>query len=539
MLTVGTCSTEQQWLLGLDAFTLIILLVNSMRDFRFFIGIAGGMALVAGSMEGCSKAVAQQAPNNAPDRSIELTVYKDDFAMVSERRPVAASAGHSQVVLDDISKALDPNSVLLDWPGSKSHPDVVATTYNMGVGNGSSLISRLNGKEVSLMWASTDGKPGEMVTGRLETAQGGGDFSLRTPDKLYVNPTGTIVADANTPSTLPQLSVELNSPSGTFTTLGLSYLTRGMSWSADYTAKLNPSNNTAELECWATITNRTGTAFPSARITLMAGEPNRAAQTANFGSDPTLVMGGSASTGTVTLQKARVNSPMVQGYLSAADGDSATRNAARLTVGDMYAYQIPNAATIGMDQMNRVSVLGTRTVPVKRTYTIAIPELGADGYSESGVEGNGQHVSAVTSMAFVNEKGSNLGITLPSGAVRVYERDASGRERYTGADEISDTPKGEHVTLHLSNAFDVYGSYRVLKSERISKHVVRKTVETDLFNEKKSSADLRVFQAFSSRWTLDAESSKGERPDASTSEWKLTLKPGEHKALTYTVDLKV
>src|SRR5207248_2625699 len=95
---------------------------------------------------------------------------------------------------------------------------------------------------------------------------------------FYVQPAGTLVAPANGDIvTIPQLSVQAESPAAQAANLEVAYLTRGLSWSADYVATLSPTGSSLGLECWATVTNRTGTDYPNARVSLMAGMPNRAA----------------------------------------------------------------------------------------------------------------------------------------------------------------------------------------------------------------------------------------------------------------------
>jgi hypothetical protein len=494
-----------------------------MCEFRRVFGFGGAMAVVMAACGGAK--VAAQTDGKPANRDVELTVYKDDFAMVSELRPVLLESGHTKLVIDDISKGLDPNSILFEWPGMRNRPQILSTTYNLGLGSGVSLMSRLNGQQIEFMWPSNNGNPGAFVSGKLEAAEDGSGFALRTPDRLYVNPSGTIVASPKTASTLPQLSVDLNSGQAADTRLGMSYLTRGMSWSADYVAKLNPSGKSAEIECWATVINKTGIPFPAAKLTLMAGSVNRAVQ--GFSLGPGSVTGGLNINGNVNATAG----------VTLQNSDSSI--VARMSVGELYAYEIPARATIGLDQMNRVSVLGTRTVPIKRTYSIRIPTLTSWGYMGDGVNfGARPHVSATVALSFANNAASNLGIPLPSGDVRVYERDDTGRERYTGAASIPDTPKTEHVSLTLGNAFDVFAGYRVVKSERISKHKVRKSVEATLHNEKKGVVQLRVIENFSNPWLSISESVKSERLDSQTILWNVSLKPGEVKKIAYTVDIK-
>jgi len=85
-----------------------------MCEFRRVFGFGGAMAVVMAACGGAK--VAAQTDGKPANRDVELTVYKDDFAMVSELRPVLLESGHTKLVIDDISKGLDPNSILFEWP---------------------------------------------------------------------------------------------------------------------------------------------------------------------------------------------------------------------------------------------------------------------------------------------------------------------------------------------------------------------------------------------------------------------------------------
>ena len=474
---------------------------------------------------GCGRALAQQSIPLESDRNIALTVYKEDFAMVSEKRPIDLPDGHRRVSIDDVSKQLDPESILFDWPQSSQKPRVVATTYDLGVGNGANLLRRLNGKQVDMMWPSNDGKPGETVTGRLEAADQGDSFALRTNDKLYVNPGGTIVASSSSAaSTLPQLSVELDCNSVGKTQLGLSYLTRGMSWSADYVAKLDPALDQVEFECWATIKNTTGLTFPSAKLTLMAGSPNRSVQSAQDRAG--FSGGGEAQAPMATLSMDR-SGALEMGRHRVAYG----------AVGDIYAYKVPSTATIGQDQMNRVSVLGTCEVPIKRDYAVRLSPISYWGYEGDYESQN--HIPATLSISFVNDKDSHLGIPLPAGDVKVYDADSDGNAILTGAATIRDTTKNEHVNLTLSNVFDVYCEYKIVRSERIDKHTVRKTVQATLHNEKRKSIDLRLVQSIYGSWKPVKESSPSKKLDSNDIQWIIPMESSSEKKLIYSIDFRI
>ena len=68
----------------------------------------------AATLGGCTASrAADDAPASIVRNNIELTVYKQDFGMVREVRPVQLVAGANQIRLPEVSRALDPQSVLL------------------------------------------------------------------------------------------------------------------------------------------------------------------------------------------------------------------------------------------------------------------------------------------------------------------------------------------------------------------------------------------------------------------------------------------
>ncbi len=452
---------------------------------------------------GCTKAAGQEIVSSR-SRAIDLSVYKEDFAMVSEKRPFDLVKGNTHLIIDEVSKQMDPNSVLFDWQKEGDMPQVTASTYDLGVPNGAGLLKRLNGQQVDLIWPSTDGKPGETLTGKLEAADEGGTFALRTKDKLYVNPTGTIVApSASTTSSLPRLSVEVESNSEGKKTMEVSYLTRGMSWSADYVAKLEPDATRAELECWATVTNLTGIPFPTSNLTLVAGSPNR-------------------SVATRTPMKFGIEQQVAGAKAELADAKKQRMESTPL--GELVAYKVPSRTTIGADQMNRVNIFGSRSVAIKRDYSLRL----ASPYPWQGDEGvvAGRHKAATLSISFVNDESSNLGMPLPSGNVRAYERDASGQQRFTGAATLGDIAKKEHVHLTLTDVFDVYGEQRSVRTDQVDKHLIRKTFELVLHNEKAIPIDLRVVQDKYDNSKLVNESVKSSPLNSAQVQWTIHMEPG-------------
>ena len=464
----------------------------------------GGLSLAALSLNlsGCSKAAAQS--ERVDDRSVELTVYKSDFAEIRDTRDVNLNGQSTHVELTNVSKTLDPKSVIFEWPGQKDR-EVTSNTYDLGVGSSDGLLKRFVGREVEFVWRSNNGSEGQRIKGTLELADGG--VVLKVGDKYYVNPDGTIIAPGGDRLvTSPTLSADVQSSNFGPAKLRTSYLSRGMSWSADYVGTISPDSNMLDLVCWASITNQTGVEYPSAKITLVTGSPNVA------------LADGAVLTG---------SGREMSGYA----GESNTRAsvasapvAAPTATGELYSYEVKAPATIGQNQMNRVRMLSADRVPIKRDYSIELsPGLG------DGVRQNAQ-----MAISFTNSKSAGLGKPLPQGSVRVYE---SSRERqtYVGGSDIRDVPKDDKVVLTLSDCIDLYSRSSVTKTVRENKHQFVRSYHADLYNEKPKDMILRLVFSSSETSKLVSESSHSVRKDAATFEWKVEVPAGRHVPLDFSI----
>lgn len=456
---------------------------------------------------------------------VELTVYSDDFAMVREERSVSLEKGRTKLRLPEVSRQLDPSSVLFGWPKGQE-AQVVSNTYDLGAEGSNAVLQRYVGQEVEMVWTGSDGREGKRAKGTLEVG-GDGGVVFRSEGKLWVNPNGTIVAPTRSDVvTIPQLSVDVESEAARATTLDVAYLTRGLAWSADYVNTLDPDKDEMRLECWATVTNRTGTTFPEAKITLVAGSPNRAAAVAKaessldydssgfnvYRNDATLPGSGRAGAGRWYAYN---------GVVGAA------------VAGELYAYPVKAAATIAPEQMNRVRMLYSPNVAVQRDYSVRLGDEYGYYNSYGGNQGSPRRQSATLAIRFVNDEKSGLGAPLPKGAVRVYEPDANGAPRYIGAASVGDTPKQGRVNLTLTNVFDVTSESRLVRTVRVDKKHIRWEYEAVLRNAKKSPITLRVVHSLGGK--IVSESMKSTKLDARTMQWKVPIPAGGETKLTYSV----
>lgn len=494
-----------------------------------WIPLGAGVVLVGGVLYVTVRSNAVRKPLVKADserQQLQLTVYKQDFGMVREVRPMDLTAGSNRLHVTDVSKLLDPQSVLLQWQGEGANlPQLVAHAYDLGVENSDALLKRYVGKEVELVRYGENGHEAERQKGKL-VVEGGG-MVLQSDDKFIVNPHGTIVAPTNPDIIpIPQLTVQAESQAQQSTNLEVAYLTRGLSWSADYVATLVPDKDQLKLEAWATVTNRTGADYPTAKVTLIAGTPNRAVQDESRKQRD-------------MEYKLAASKPAGLGEGPFGSGRSVAI-ASPEVAGEFHAYPVKTPTTIVQEQMNRLLMLSSDHVTIERDYSARTPQLYAYDY-DYGYAGWGKRptrVPVVAAVTFFNREANGLGQPLPAGSLRFYEPDASGSLRYVGAATVADTPEDEKINVTLSNSFDLYLESRLVKSQRLDKKTVRKTVEFTLHNRKKTPVTVRVVQNFGSTWKIVSEPQKNTKLDAYTAQWKFPAPADSKSDVQVTVDLK-
>lgn len=488
------------------------------------------VAAAAGWYLGRGRASAAEPSGAQPARQrVELTVYPTDFGMVRERRPVQLAAGANRLRLPDVSRQLDPESVLLDWPdGTGGSAEIVAHAYDLGVASGDALLKRYLGHTVEVVRYGDNGREAERQSGTLAVTANG-EVVLQTDGKFIVHPPGTILAPAGGDIvTVPQLSVQAESPRAQSATLDLAYLTRGLSWTADYVATLSPKTDAVRLQCFATVINRTGVDYPNAAVSLVAGEPNRAARTADDEAPESRPYASMANHFTERGLMAKT--------MAGRQPQAATPPVA---AGEGYVYGIKAPTTIAQEQMNRLLIVEGPAVPIVRDYSTHLPVLYAyDYYDEAwGTPARPARGTVQAAFSFYNRKKDGLGEPLPGGDMRVYEPDAARTLRYAGAAAVPDTPNDQKVSVTLARAFDLFTEARLLKRQRVDRHTVRKSVEVVVHNEKAVPAAVRAVQSFGGRWKMVAESAKHANLDANTAQWAITVPAHSTTKLTYSVNL--
>ena len=104
-------------------------------------------------------------------------------------------------------------------------------------------------------------------------------------------------------------------------------------------------------------------------------------------------------------------------------------------------------ATLKSAETKQIELLDVPNVPVERRYEFRSGET---------------KVAVALRFKNAEETAKGLGIPLPKGPVRVFQRDADGELEFAGSDAIDHTPKDETLSLRLGYAFDLAGERKQL-----------------------------------------------------------------------------
>ena len=85
---------------------------------------------------------------------------------------------------------------------------------------------------------------------------------------------------------------------------------------------------------------------------------------------------------------------------------------------------------------------------------------------------------------FKNDEKSGLGMPMPAGNVRVYQKDSKGGILFVGEDRIDHTPKDEMLNIHIGTRSTSSAERKQTDYKRIDTHTWEMEFEITLRNHK-------------------------------------------------------
>jgi hypothetical protein len=105
-------------------------------------------------------------------------------------------------------------------------------------------------------------------------------------------------------------------------------------------------------------------------------------------------------------------------------------------------------------------------------------------------------------LLFRNDAASRLGMPIPKGIVRVYQRDREDSLQFVGENTIDHTPQDEKVRLMLGSAIDVVGDRKQTEWKALSGNAYEAAFEVSLRNHKKQGITVRVVEPLPGDWKI-------------------------------------
>ncbi|HKJ73056.1 MAG TPA: DUF4139 domain-containing protein [Alphaproteobacteria bacterium] len=451
----------------------------------------------------------------AAQKSLGLTVYNGGTAMVRDVRAIGLDKGKNRLSFEGISEQIQPQTVSLRPTGEAGFA-LLEQDFSRDLLTPHKLAEAAVGQTVQVVRVNP--ATGAETTENATVVSANGGVVLKYDDRIEVlggeGFNGRLIYKT-IPQNLrarPTLSVILDAPHAASTNAELAYLTGGLSWSADYVANLNADETRADLQAWITLTNSSGTTFSDATLQLVAGDVHRVTRAVR------------ARAESFSPAAAKVGSPD------------------RESLGEYQLYTIPRAVTILDQQTKQLSLFEARDVKV--TSRLQASDY---GLAPRGADSDGDRLPVRKYLAIDNTRTAGLGMSMPEGAVRVYQRDGRGRSQFVGEDAIDHTPPGERADLVLGNSFDVTVRRKATNARTFLSHsdklgdvtVHEASYEVTAKNASGKPKTLRYTHDFSPNWEITAENHPHDKPVANRAAWSLKLPAKSRVRLTYTVQVAV
>ncbi len=477
---------------------------------RVVVTLGLAMSVLAGS----ALATEISAPSSVRTL-LELTAYDDGFAFVRERRGIDLPAAITDVALEGVSPRLLPPSVIVSGEGVRIH----GVRYDFAVLSPDTLLQRSIGKEVSVM--RTNPKTGEEVRERATVISTNGGLVLRFADRIETGQPDRLAFDALPEGlrTRPTLLATIETETGGKRQIELSYLTAGVDWNADYALTFEPARERLTINGRAILSNRSGTDFPNASVSLIAGDINRA-------TPPTPMP---------------MRSSKAEAMMAAAPAAPPAREA----IGGAHLYSLPQPITIADDETRQIPLFAAADVPATVVYISAASPYPAS--LSSGVDRSHPQLQiSFTNGARPGQRDQDPaakgpGVPLPAGTARVYVADSSGSPRLIGEDRINHTPIGERVELEPGRAFDITVSRKQTAFTRIdlAQNIYESAYAISVRNAKDRAATVRLVETLPGDWQILDESTPHQKQNANSVVWPVNVPAGGEVEVTYKVRVRL
>src|SRR5579872_6075374 len=408
---------------------------------------------------------------------LNVTVYNSNIALVRDVRNLTLPTGNFRLKFEDIAATVNPATVHFRSLTDATKLNVLEQNYEYDLLDPAKLLHKYVGKEVTLVHTYTD-KDGNLKNEEIKATllsdnngqvwkigndivTGGYAQSYRFPEvpaNLYDHPT---------------LLMSLENSGAQKQQIETSYLANALSWNSDYVLTVNRDDKAADLDGWVTLSNNSGTAFHNARLQLVAGDLNRLPDASGAMRDEVRMMKAMPAAAPANFQQENFS--------------------------EYHLYTLGRRTSIENQETKQISLLQGSAVPVEKILIVNGQNFYYHNYQNPG---SPLKDPVMVYYKFRNEEKSGLGMPLPAGSVRVYQKDSKGGVLFVGEDRIDHTPKDEDVSIHIGNAFDVVAERKQTDFKKIATNVYEMEFEITLRNHKDTPISVQCNEPIGGTWEI-------------------------------------
>jgi hypothetical protein len=454
-----------------------------------------------------ARAAGDQSTSLNDQTDLNVTVYNSNIALIRDVRQLALPGGIFRLKFMDIAATVNPATVHFRSLTDPEKLGVIEQNYEYDLLEPAKLLHKYVGKEVTLVRSYQENgttKREEIKATLLSDNNGpvwkiGNDIvtgmyaeSLRFPEvpaNLYERPT---------------LLMSLENSGARKQQIEASYLASNLSWNSDYVLTVTRDEKNADLDGWVTVVNNSGTAFHNARLQLVAGELNRIPAESRL-----------RAMDMVVAAPAKAREQFQQEAFS-----------------EYHLYSLGRRTSVEDKETKQISLLQGSGVPVEKIFVV-----NGQNYYYHNAQNPGSPLkdSVMVYYKFKNEEKAGLGIPLPAGNVRVYQKDSKGGILFAGEDRIEHTPKDETINIHIGNAFDVVAEHKQTDYKSISSHVWEMEFEVTIRNHKDGPITVEVNEPIGGDWEMLSSTYKYTKTAAFAAQFNVPVAKDGKAVLTYRI----
>jgi len=455
-----------------------------------------------------ARAETDQSTTLNDQTELAVTVYNSNIALVRDVRQLQMPSGGFRLKFMDIAATVNPATVHFRSLTEPEKVGVIEQNYEYDLLEPAKLLNKYVGKEVTLVRSYMDNGTTKHEEIKATLLANNNGPVWRVGNDIVTGLYGESYRFPGVPANLydrPTLLMSLENSGSAKQKVEASYLATNLSWNADYVLTVSRDDKAADLDGWVTVVNNSGTAFHNARLQLVAGDLNRIQAINGRNMDSVMAMKAQAAAAPQFQQE---------------------------NFSEYHLYSLGRKTSVEDKETKQISLLEGSGVPVEKQFIVN----GQNYYFRSAQNpGSPLKDQVMVFYKFKNEEKGGLGIPLPAGNVRVYQKDSRGGVLFVGEDRIDHTPKDEFINVKIGNAFDVVCEHKQTDYKSLGSKTWEIEYEVTVRNHKDTAVTVQVNEPIGGDWEMLSSSLKYEKTAAFAARFDVPVKANGETVLKYRV----